>query len=46
MDRVFLAWNITNWITVILMGALGYVLFAIISQAYQNFAGRNSGVTG
>lgn len=39
MDRVFLAWNITNWITVVLMAALGYVLFAIVSQALINMRG-------
>jgi hypothetical protein len=39
MDRVFLSWNITNWITVVLMAALGYVLFAIVAQAYKNFSG-------
>jgi hypothetical protein len=38
MDRVLLSWNITNWITVILMAALGYALFALISQAYKNWA--------
>lgn len=39
MDRTFISWNITNWITVILMAFLGYVLFAIISQAIMNFRG-------
>ena len=32
MDRVFLSWTFENWITVLLMAGLGYVLFAIVSQ--------------
>jgi hypothetical protein len=39
MDRVFLSWTAQNWITVVLMAALGYVLFAIIAQAFQNIKG-------
>lgn len=39
MERTFISWNITNWITVVLMAALGYTLFAIVSQAYMNFKG-------
>jgi hypothetical protein len=40
MDRVYIAWTIENWITVVLMAALGYVLFALVSQAYRNFTGK------
>jgi hypothetical protein len=39
MDRVLLSWNLENWITVVLMAALGYVLFSLVSQAYKNFTG-------
>lgn len=39
MERTFISWNITNWITIVLMAVLGYVLFAIVSQVYMNFKG-------
>ncbi len=40
MDRVYLAWTIENWITVVLMAALGYLLFSLVWQAWQKFGGR------
>jgi hypothetical protein len=27
MERTILSWNITNWITVVLMVAVGYAIF-------------------
>lgn len=35
MDRVFLSWTFENWVTVVLMAGLGYVLFAIVSQGVR-----------
>ncbi len=32
MERTFLSWNIENWITVVLMAALGYLVFALFAQ--------------
>lgn len=29
-DRVFISWNIANWITVVLMVALGYLVVSLI----------------
>lgn len=36
MDRVFLSWTFENWITVLLMAGLGYVLFGLVSQVFKN----------
>jgi hypothetical protein len=36
MERVYLAWSIENWLTIILMAALGYLLFALVSQVFMN----------
>lgn len=36
MDRVYIAWTLENWLTVILMAALGYMLFALVSQVFRN----------
>ena len=46
-DRVYLAWNLPNWITVILMAALGYLLLAVIMQGLQRggFGFGNGGLT-
>lgn len=36
MERVFLSWTFENWITVLLMAGLGYVLFGLVSQVLKN----------
>lgn len=30
-----LTWSIENWITVVLMAALGYMLFALVTQFFK-----------
>lgn len=32
MDRSLIAWNIPNWITVLLMAAAGYIVLAAATQ--------------
>lgn len=34
-DRVLLSWTVENWITVVLMAALGYMLFALLAQFFK-----------
>lgn len=36
MDSVILSWNVTNWITVTLMVAVGFMVLALGSQFWQN----------
>lgn len=31
-ERLILSWNTTNWITIVLMVAIGYMLLAVIQQ--------------
>lgn len=38
-----LTWSIENWITVVLMAALGYMLFALVTQFYKNGGAMNFG---
>lgn len=38
-DGVILDWNFTNWVTVILMAAIGFALVGLGIKAYQNRAG-------
>lgn len=36
METVYLHWNITNWITVVLMVAIGFMVLALFSQFWKN----------
>lgn len=35
MERVYLEWNVVNWITVVLMAAIGLSLVGVVSAAIQ-----------
>lgn len=35
LDRTYLAWNLPNWITVMLMAVAGFLFFAIVAQLLQ-----------
>ncbi len=35
MQENILTWNVTNWITVILMAAIGFALLGIAQKLYQ-----------
>lgn len=35
MNESILTWNVTNWITVALMAAAGFLVFGLISQVAQ-----------
>ena len=39
MNESILTWNVTNWITVILMAATGFLVFAVAAQLYHKGAG-------
>lgn len=51
-EKVFLSWNLPNWITVVLMVAIGYLIFGLLFQwimgnsggGLQSFGGSASGV--
>jgi hypothetical protein len=36
MDTVYLHWNVTNWITVVLMAALGFMILSLGAQFWKN----------
>jgi hypothetical protein len=40
MEETILTWNVTNWITVILMAALGFLLLAVVAQFFH--AGKSA----
>jgi hypothetical protein len=39
METVYLHWNIVNWITVVLMALLGFMVLSFFAQLYRNKAG-------
>lgn len=48
MEETILTWNVTNWITVVIMAALGFLLLALVAQFFHKatggkFASSNSG---
>ena len=36
MERNLIAWTLPNWITIMLMAAMGYLLVALLSQFVLN----------
>lgn len=39
METVYLHWNVTNWITVILMAALGFTILSLGAQFWRSQQG-------
>ena len=39
MQETILTWNVTNWITVVLMAALGFLLLALVAQVFHRATG-------
>jgi hypothetical protein len=40
VETTFLAWNIENWGSVLLMAAAGYLLFLVIVKLMQRFGAQ------
>jgi len=41
MDENIISWNVTNWITVVLMVAIGYTLLGLLQNWYAKKNGTN-----
>ncbi len=39
MERTYLAWNLPNWITIVLMASLGIVLFGFVAAGIKQLRG-------
>ena len=39
MDRTYLQWNIVNWVTVVLMAAVGMFLVGAIASGFRSYSG-------
>lgn len=40
MNETLITWNVTNWITVVVMVSLGMVALATVAQVIQNIKGK------
>lgn len=43
MERTMISWNLPNWITIVLMAALGYLVFGLAAQLVLNQFGGGGG---
>jgi len=43
MEGVFISWNVENWVTVLLMATLGYLIFALAVQGLKQFSASQTG---
>lgn len=41
MEKVYLQWSVVNWVTVVLMAALGYLLVGLVAQGIQKIKGQS-----
>lgn len=39
MDQNLITWNVENWITVLLMAFLGYLLVSLLAQVLLRYSG-------
>lgn len=42
MNESILTWNVTNWVTVVVMAAAGFMLFALAAQLFHKARGTSS----
>lgn len=42
MDETIITWNATNWITVVVMVALGFLILAVSAQLFHNWRNGNN----
>ena len=40
MDRVYLQWNLPNWITVALMAGVGVILIQAVASGLRHYQGK------
>jgi len=45
MDRFYLQWNVPNWITVVLMAAVGMLLVGAIASGIRAYTGQTASVS-
>jgi hypothetical protein len=41
-EETIITWNATNWVTVVVMVAIGFMVLAVLSQLIRNWRGSRS----
>lgn len=42
MEETILTWNFTNWVTVVVMAALGFLILAAAAQVFHSVRGTGN----
>lgn len=42
-EEVIITWNVTNWVTIVVMVALGFLVLAVLAQGFHNLRGGSGG---
>lgn len=42
MEESIITWNVTNWITIVLMAALGFMILAVLASYLRGKIGTDS----
>ena len=45
MNENIITWNFVNWVTIVLMAAVGFLVLASVSQVFHKARGSNSGAS-
>jgi hypothetical protein len=40
MEQTILTWNITNWITVVIMSLLGFMIFGLVAHGFNRMSNK------
>ena len=40
MEPVVITWNFTNWVTVVLMALIGFMIFGLIVNGFTRFTNK------
>jgi hypothetical protein len=43
VERVYLQWNLINWVTVVLMAAIGMALVGFVASGVRQYTGQSDG---
>lgn len=42
-EETIITWNATNWVTVVVMVAIGFMILAVAAQVFHNWRARQAG---
>lgn len=40
MEPVVITWNFTNWVTVVIMALVGFMIFGLVTNAFMRFKNK------